>query len=321
MCGNKDDMVLGLQKGDLRDVFEQGGYDPSLVSADPDSINSIDRILKRLDQSVAEQIQLGTDSVEALNNGRRLVSSAVATQRNSDKQEKDAKRRASAQLFSDMLQQLHDDLAQTQAKIDDLDDKIERMQAVMEQLGSGEIDVKAAMQDEVVKRAIREWEARNGKKFDENADNAQDVLQTILADQMQVDGVTVEGLQQQKADILNNINDINQKAAAEGITLEVKQDVDGLVQVSTTNADLAGFDLEKDELQGQARITQDVHSDNALDTQEDVLSEDIGFDAFSALDAAGENVLNQFQTASSMPRGNASVESVPIVTPTPTMQG
>ncbi|MEO1324433.1 MAG: hypothetical protein AAFV59_15650 [Pseudomonadota bacterium] len=127
-----------------------------------------------------------------------------------DQDAKQRRRDDDYQFLVGELQRIAQEIAKIDEKIDKLREHIEQTKAVHDDLSSGKIDVKAAMQTEAAKRAIQEWEKRTGKRFNPSDPNAEAILLDILAQQNRADQNEINGLE----DLKERYKDIGREADA-----------------------------------------------------------------------------------------------------------
>lgn len=226
-----------------------------------------------------------------------------------DKAEKQAKQRAEDMMFLSLLQAR---ITAITKEINFLEDQAEKLGRTIDGMLNGTVSFDDALEQDHVKRAIHEWESRNpGRKFDPKAENADDLLLSIMEEQVQIDTDNVKGLQIEREALRSTAQEAVQRAAA-GEPLEaIEADIMARHPDVYATHQAIGFDAKgNDELVQNAWDGQDEHSDVKADTEQAAITEVDDFGSF-ALNAAGEDVLDQFQTASASP-GN---ESAPNLTP------
>lgn len=130
------------------------------------------------------QVLVGMGDVEEMGGALRGANAVAASLQNQQKEEKERKEAAKRR----QLQLLLDELAALGEKIDGLADQIEKydvkidaLETAMVGISNGTLDLENALSDPHVVDAVADWEARTGKRFDPNAENAADVLVAILA--------------------------------------------------------------------------------------------------------------------------------------------
>ncbi len=227
-------------------------------------------------QKRAVQLRVGMGDAENLSGGLMGAGAAEAARKRAKAEEKEAKQRladAQFQALLDQLSALGAEIDATAEKIAMYDRKIDALESAMIGLKDGTLSIDDAMNDPEVAEAVRAWEARTGKKFDRDADNAADALVGILAVQRDEYLDERNALVQRHNDLVDEYNGIAEKvpdiderykiepraAKAETLALAEQSHLTALaVQAETDEAELAEIGISA--IDGVFEIEQGVIS-------------------------------------------------------------
>ncbi|AEI93085.1 hypothetical protein [Roseobacter litoralis] len=252
------------------------------------------------------QVQMDMGDTQQLGAALRGADSATASKMNEERQKKQEKKAREArrlQALLDDLAAIDIQIAELVGQIDELNERIEAVDSLIDGLEEGSLSVEDALQHPEVIEALR----KSGKTIDPNDPEAADALAAILAThgsslRNERDGLQgqLDGLNRRRDDIVNDIKEIDNDL---GLSLEDKRAkaaesssegweqadvVSDVTQTVAVKADGFGFleDFRNDEYSSDHNAEQ---SNAALD---DLFGDD------SALDFASDDFGKQFSAAS-----------------------
>lgn len=260
------------------------------------------------------QVQMDNGTIQELSGALRGADSVTATKVQEDKQKQKEKKDRESRRLQDLLDQIAGIDAQIDGinkQIELLEEKIDALGDAMEALANGE-DTDDVMDRPHVEDAIRDWERRTGKKFDPEAENAADVLAAILGTQQDEYGNDIAALETEKGKLEDEreglVKDIQQRDADfEARSTDIREGSRNEAAEKYDTSDNIGAVSTQEVLVADGREMQDDHSDNQVNSDEDVVADATGFGGFGMLanDAASPKLAEaqkdlgqQWQTAS-----------------------
>ena len=248
-----------------------------------------------------------------------IKSSAAATKEAQgsvqDKAEKQAKQRAEDMMFLSLLQ---DRITAITEEINFLEDQAQKLGQTIDGMLNGTVSFDDALEQDHVKRAIREWESRNpGRKFDPEAENADDLLLAIMEEQAQIDTANVKGLSIEREALRSTAQEAVQRAAAGEPVEAIEADImERHPAVYATSQAVATETRPGEELADAMRDNQDEHRDDKAISSSSVDNNESGFGAMISADLNA-----QFETATAMPDTEQTPQTTPAIKPDMGMPG
>lgn len=274
----------------------------SVDPAKPDYVRHAERQAEEIREE-RHSNESGLESGSIGDSIQKTSAAAVKDAQNSmhEKAERKAKEQADDLFFLSLLQ---DEIDVIDRQVGFLEDQINKLSETIDGMIDGSVRLAAALEQENVKRAIKEWESRHpGREFDADAEDAPELLLSILQEQKDIDSGNVTGLKKRRQDLSNAVDEAHERIAAGAPVESVKADIESrfpdVDRYATQQA--LGVDSEaRSEISDVARDTQDDHSDLATDTEAAASMELDDFGSL-ALNSAGEDFLDQFKKASAAP--------------------
>lgn len=297
----------------------------SFAVAKPDYVLHADKqtqeAVKKLDD---DQAGLKSGSIESIHK-TSAAASKEAQGSAQEKAEEEAKQLAEDQMFLALLQQqidaLDKEIDRTNEQIKALEAKIDVLDNAIEALRNGTASVDDLLENPEVADAVKAWEAKTGRKFDPEDDDAEEILTAIMEERVDQFGKDVA----QRKQRVGELEDQREILVEQANTARSEFAETGSISAATREAATASAEsaialiraskdvMEVDQLGSGDRDNlqdDDFDSDTRVTRSEDALSGLLG-------EMQGEAV-NQFQTAVTPPSekpGPQQPEQGPVIKP------
>lgn len=252
------------------------------------------------------QVLMDNGDAQQLGAGLRGVDSVTASKMNDERRKQKEKKDREArrlQALLDELAAIDAEIVKLEGQIDELNERIEAVDSLIDGLEDGSVSVEEALQHPEMIEALR----KSGKTIDPDDPNAKEILVGILAGHgasltNERDGLKerVDGLNRRREHIVDSVKDIDsdlglsieqKRASAASISDKGYGEADVVAEVAVTQEVVADASIFR-----VGSRDQDVVSDQ--DTERSSHALDDLFAGDSALDFASADLGKQFSTVS-----------------------